>query len=49
MKSNNLRGTLIVAISLCLVPMGAHLVEMSIGLTLSPAEYMIVQRIYAGW
>ena len=39
----------IVSTALCLVPVGAHLVEMPHKLALEPAEYMVVQRIYAGW
>src|SRR5215468_3423623 len=39
----------IVAIALYFVPTGAHLFELPHKLALSPAEYMTVQRIYAGW
>lgn len=39
----------VVAVAICLVPAGAHLAEMPHKLALSPADYMIVQRIYAGW
>lgn len=39
----------IVATALCLVPAGAHLAEMPHKLALEPAEYMVVQQIYAGW
>lgn len=39
----------ILSVALCLVPAGAHFFEMLNKLALSPAEYMIVQRIYAGW
>lgn len=44
-----LQGALIATIALYLVPTGAHLFEMSAKMALSPSEYMIVQRIYAGW
>lgn len=39
----------ILSVTLCLVPAGAHFFEMFNKLSLSPAEYMTVQRIYAGW
>ena len=39
----------VVMVAVCLVPAGAHLAEMPHKLALSPADYMIVQRIYAGW
>jgi hypothetical protein len=39
----------IMATALYLVPTGAHLFELMHKMALSPAEYMIVQRIYAGW
>ena len=35
--------------ALYLVPTGAHLFELPGKMALSPAEYMVVQRIYAGW
>jgi hypothetical protein len=39
----------IIATALYLVPTGAHLFEMPHKMALSPAEYMTVQQIYAGW
>lgn len=39
----------VVMVAVCLVPAGAHLAAMHNKLALSPADYMIVQRIYAGW
>lgn len=39
----------ILSVALCLIPVGAHFFEMSNKLNLSPAEYMTVQKIYAGW
>ena len=39
----------IVSVALCLVPVGAHFFELSNKMSLSPAEYMTVQKIYAGW
>jgi hypothetical protein len=35
--------------ALYLVPTGAHLFELPNEMALSPAEYMTVQKIYAGW
>jgi hypothetical protein len=39
----------IVAVALYLVPTAAHLFELPHKMALSPAEYMTVQQIYAGW
>ena len=39
----------IVSTALYLVPTGAHLFELPHKMALSPAEYMAVQQIYAGW
>ena len=39
----------IAATALYLVPTGAHLFELPHKMALSPAEYMTVQQIYAGW
>lgn len=39
----------IVFVGICLVPAGAHLFELLNKIGLPPPEYMIVQRIYAGW
>ncbi len=39
----------IVAVGLCLVPAGAHLFELPNKMGLPQAQYMTVQRIYAGW
>jgi hypothetical protein len=39
----------IVAAALYLVPTAAHLFELPRKIALSPAEYMTVQQIYAGW
>ena len=39
----------IVATALYFVPTGAHLFELPHKMALSPAEYMTVQQIYAGW
>jgi hypothetical protein len=39
----------IVFVAICLVPAGAHFFELPHKMALSPAQYMTVQRIYAGW
>ena len=39
----------IISVALYLVPTGAHLFEMVSKMALPPAEYMTVQKIYAGW
>jgi len=44
-----LRVFAIVSVGICLVPAGAHLFELPNKMSLSPAEYMTIQRIYAGW
>jgi len=36
-------------VALCLVPAGAHFFELTNKMSLSPAAYMTVQKIYAGW
>jgi hypothetical protein len=44
-----LRVLAVLAVSLYLIPGGAHVLEMSNKLALPPADYMVVQGIYAGW
>jgi hypothetical protein len=39
----------LVSVGICLVPAGAHLFELPNKIGLPPDQYMIVQRIYAGW
>ena len=39
----------VVSVALCLVPAGAHFFQLANKMSLSPAEYMTVQKIYAGW
>jgi hypothetical protein len=39
----------IVMVAFCLVPAAAHFFELANKMFLSPAEYMTVQKIYAGW
>lgn len=50
MRSGDLlRLFAIMSVAICLVPAGAHFFELPNKLALSPADYMIVQRIYVGW
>jgi hypothetical protein len=49
MLLESVRLLTIVSVALCLVPAGAHLFELANKMALSPAEYMTVQKIYAGW
>ena len=44
-----LRVLAVLTVSLYLIPGGAHVLEMSNKLALPLADYMVVQRIYAGW
>lgn len=37
------------SVALYLVPTGAHLAELTTKMALPPGDYMVVQRIYAGW
>src|SRR5262249_34013988 len=49
MLLKSVRLVTIVMVALCLVPAGAHFFELTNKMSLSPAEYMTVQKIYAGW
>lgn len=46
---DSVRLLAVVSVALCLVPAGAHFFELANKMSLSPAEYMTVQKIYAGW
>src|SRR5215471_8621121 len=39
----------VISVALCLVPAGAHFFELANKMSLSTAEYMTTQKIYAGW
>src|SRR5215467_5354420 len=39
----------VVSVAIYLVPGGAHFFELANKMAMSPAEYMTVQKIYAGW
>jgi hypothetical protein len=49
MPLKSVRLITIVMVALCLVPAGAHFFELASKMSLSPAAYMTVQKIYAGW
>ena len=39
----------VVSVAMCLVPAGAHFFELANKISMSPPDYMTVQKIYAGW
>ena len=39
----------VISVATCLVPAGTHFFELANKMSMSQPEYMIVQRIYAGW
>src|SRR5215472_12000800 len=39
----------VVSVAVCLIPAGAHFFELANKMSLSTAEYMTTQKIYAGW
>jgi len=49
MLLKSVRLVTIVMVALCLVPAGAHFFELANKMSMSPAAYMTVQHIYAGW
>ncbi len=44
-----LQFILLVCLAIILVPAGAHLFEYPAKMALAPSDYMVTQRIYAGW
>ena len=44
-----LQFTILFCLAVILIPAGAHLFEYPAKMGLEPAEYMVTQRIYAGW
>jgi hypothetical protein len=46
---NALPLSAVLLVAICLVPAAAHLLELPRKLAMPPAQYMIVQDIYAGW
>src|SRR5262249_60608006 len=39
----------VVSVAICLIPAGAHFFELVNKMSLSTAEYITTQKIYAGW
>jgi hypothetical protein len=39
----------VISVAICLIPAGAHFFELVNKMSLSTAEYMTTQKIYAGW
>src|SRR6516162_3690163 len=39
----------VISVALCLIPAGAHFFELANKMSLSTAEYITTQKIYAGW
>jgi hypothetical protein len=44
-----LQFMLLVCLAVILIPAGTHLFEYSAKMALEPSDYMVTQRIYAGW
>jgi hypothetical protein len=49
MLSDSVRLIAVISVALCLIPAGAHFFELANKMSLSTAEYMSTQKIYAGW
>lgn len=47
--TDTIRLLTVLAVGICLIPAGAHLFELPNKIGLPAEQYMIVQRIYAGW
>ena len=45
----SMRLLAVISVALCLIPAGTHFFELANKMSLSTAEYMITQKIYAGW
>ena len=45
----SMRLLAVVSVALCLIPAGTHFFELANKMSLSTAEYMTTQKIYAGW
>jgi hypothetical protein len=39
----------VISVAVCLIPAGAHFFELANKMSLSTADYMTTQKIYAGW
>jgi hypothetical protein len=49
MVFNSVRLLAVISVAICLIPAGAHFFELANKMSLSAAEYMTTQKIYAGW
>ena len=49
MVFESVRLLAVISVAFCLIPAGAHFFELANKMSLSTAEYMTTQKIYAGW
>ena len=49
MLFESVRLLAVISVALCLLPASAHFFELANKMSLSTAEYMTTQKIYAGW
>ena len=49
MLFESVRLLAVISVALCLIPAGAHFFELANKMSLSTAEYITTQKIYAGW
>jgi len=49
MVFDSVRLVAVISVAVCLIPAGAHFFELGNKMSLSTAEYMTTQKIYAGW
>ena len=49
MAFDSMRLLAVISVALCLIPAGAHFFELANKMSLSTAEYITTQKIYAGW
>src|SRR6516162_10514942 len=49
MAFESVRLLAVISVALCLIPAGAHFFELANKMSLSTADYMTTQKIYAGW
>ena len=49
MVFESVRLLAVISVALCLIPAGAHFFELASKMSLSTADYMTTQKIYAGW
>src|SRR5215472_7536964 len=45
----SVRALAVISVAVCLIPAGAHFFELANKMSLSTADYMTTQKIYAGW